>query len=159
MVRVEPELHKNISTEARKYRIYNELEKMMNKYLVISGGVLNLVVCFFHAMFWKLYGWPKNLLCLHPDDQARMQVLVILLIMVFAFFSFTSLFHHKAMLSTSIGRGIAWFIIAFYFIRIINQLIFWDAFLPKSIVIMISCIIFILIYLIPLLSSNKILKT
>jgi hypothetical protein len=72
----------------------------MNMKLLCLGGILNIVICAFHAMFWKLYGWPENLLCLVPDDQARMQVLDILLILVFAFFAFSSLFHRKAMLST-----------------------------------------------------------
>jgi hypothetical protein len=126
----------------------------MNKNLLIIGGILNLFASIFHAMFWKLYGWPENLLCLSHDDQARIQVLTILLMLVFAFFAYVSLFHRKAMLSTSLGRRIAWFIVIFYFVRMVNQLVFWDAFLAKSILIMAGCIILILIYIIPLISSR-----
>lgn len=130
----------------------------MNKNLLIIGGILNLFVSIFHAMFWKLYGWPENLSCLSFDDQARMQVLDILLMLVFAFFAYISLFHYKAMLSSSLGRGISKFIILFYFVRIITQLIFWEALLVKSIVIMILCLLLILIYLVPLISSRNLLK-
>jgi len=126
-----------------------------NKKLLITGGVLNLFGFIFHAMFWKLYGWPENLLCLSHDDQARIQVLDIQLMLVFALFAYASLFHHKAMLSTSLGRGIAWVIVIFYFIRIINQLVFWDLFLVKSIAIMFACLLLVMIYLVPLISSRN----
>ena len=126
----------------------------MNKNLLIIGGVLNLFGFIFHAMFWKLYGWPENLLCLSHDDQARMQVLDIHLMLVFALFAYASLFHYKAMLSTALGRGVAWSIVLFYFIRIINQLVFWDAFLVRSIAIMVACLLLVVIYLVPLISSR-----
>jgi hypothetical protein len=127
----------------------------MKMKLLFGGGILNFVICVFHAMFWKLYSWPENLLCLAPDDQARMQVLDILLILVFAFFAFVSLFHRNAMLFTSLGRKIIWFIIIFYFVRIVNQIIFWNILLPKSIVIIVTCILLILFYLVPLISSKS----
>jgi hypothetical protein len=130
----------------------------LNKKILIIGGVLNLFVAIFHAMFWKLYGWPENLLCLNHDDQARMQVLVILLTLVFAFFAYASLAHNKTMLSNSLGRGIAWFIIVFYFIRIVSQFIFWDILLIKSIAMIAFWIVVILIYLVPLISSRNIPK-
>lgn len=127
----------------------------MNMKLLCLGGILNIAICAFHAMFWKLYGWPENLLCLVPDDQSRMQVLDILLILVFAFFAFSSLFHRKAMLSTSLGRTLIWFIIVFYFVRIVSQIIFWNILIPKSIVIIIGCALLILIYLAPAISSQN----
>lgn len=127
----------------------------MNMKLLFLGGILNFAICVFHAMFWKLYGWPENLLCLAPDDQARMQVLDILLILVFAFFAFSSLFHRKAMLSTSLGRTLIWFIIIFYFVRIVSQIIFWNILMLKSIVIMVGCVLLILIYVVSLISSKN----
>ena len=127
----------------------------MNKRMLFFGGILNLAICVFHVMFWKLYNWPDNLLCLMPDDQARMQVLDILLILVFLFFAFVSLFYCKTMLSSSIGRLLAWFIVIFYFVRIVSQIVFWDVLIIKSIVIIIGCIFLILIYLVPIISSKN----
>lgn len=132
-----------------------KLESLMNIKLLYLGGILNFAICVFHTMFWKLYGWPENLLCLVPDDQARMQVLDILLIPVFAFFAFTSLFQSKAMLSTSLGRTLIWFIVIFYFVRIVSQIIFWNLLMPKSIVIIVGCGLIIVVYLVSLFSYRN----
>lgn len=128
----------------------------MNKNLLIFGGVLNSLKCIFHVMFWKLYGWPGTLMCLGYDDIARMQVLTVQWTMVYALFAYASFFHHKSMLSSSLGRGLAWFIILSNVARITNQLVFWDAFWSKSIVIISICFLMILSYLVPLISTRNV---
>lgn len=127
----------------------------MNKILLAMGGIQNILALIFHLLFWKLFGWPEDLLCLNHDNRSGMQVLDIQLMFIFAFFAYVSLMHPKELLETVLGRIICWFIIIFYFARIINQHIFWDPLMPRSIVLVSGCILTIGLYLIPLIGSRK----
>ncbi len=74
------------------------------------------------------------------------------------FFAYVSLAHNKEMVSTTLGRGIGWFIIVFYSIRIVSQAIFWDVRLMKSIAIIAFSIVLIGIYLMALIRQRNIPK-
>jgi hypothetical protein len=127
----------------------------MHKNLLIIGGIWNIFGFVFHAMFWKLFDWPESLLCLSHDNRAGMQVIEIQLMLVFLFFAYISLFHTSTMLNNSIGRGLAWFIVIFNLVRLINQFLFWNPLLPQSITIVILCLISMSIYIIPLILSKN----
>ena len=98
----------------------------MNKILILIGGIQQILGLIFHMLFWKLFRWPEDLLCLSYDNRAGMQVLDLQLMLIFAFFAYVSFFKSNELLTTSIGRMIGWFIIIFYFARVINQFLFWD---------------------------------
>ena len=127
----------------------------MSKRLIVLGGVQNLLGLLFHLLFWRLFGWPEGLLCLSHDNRAGMQVLDIQLMFLFAFFAYVSFVYPNALIATTLGRVICWFIVIFYFARIINQLVFWDPLMARSVVLISGCLLTIFLYLIPLIASRE----
>lgn len=126
----------------------------MNKTLLICGGVINFLLAGFHLAFWKIFDWPESLLSLSPMNLGIMQVINIHLAFVVFVFAYVSIFHHRELLSTKLGRSIIVSIILFYILRGINQLIFWDIYMPDSALMVLLCAVVAGIYAKPLLSSN-----
>lgn len=127
----------------------------MNKTLIFIGGIQNILGLIFHLLFWKLFGWPEGLLCLSHDNRAGMQVLDIQLMFLFAFFAYVSFRHTDDLLTTPLGRVICRFIIIFYFARIINQFVFWDPLMPRSIVLISGCLLTMVLYSVPMIVAKK----
>lgn len=126
----------------------------MSKHLIVIGGIQNILVLVFHLLFWELFRWPEDLSCLSHDNRAGMQVLDIQL-MFLAFFAYVSLVYSKELMTTVLGRIICWFIVIFYFARILNQFVFWDPLMARSVVLVSGCLLTICLYLIPLMVSRK----
>jgi len=112
----------------------------MNKYLLICGGFINLLLAGFHLSFWKIFNWPESLVSLSPVNLGIMQVINIHLAFVVLVFAYVSIFCHRELLSTKLGKTIVVSIILFYILRAINQLIFWDIVMPNSVLITLFCI-------------------
>lgn len=125
----------------------------MNKNLLIIGGVLNFLLAIFHFSFWKIFNWPESLLSLSPLNLGIMQVLNIHLGFVVLVFAYVSIFCHRELLSTKLGKTIVVSIIIFYILRAINQLIFWDIILPGSVLVSLFLVLVAGIYTKSLLSS------
>lgn len=111
----------------------------MSKYLLISGGVINLLLAGFHVSFWKIFNWPESLVSLSPVNLGIMQVINIHLAFAVLVFAYVSFFCHRELLSTKLGKSIVVSIILFYILRGINQLIFWDIVMPNSALIALFC--------------------
>jgi hypothetical protein len=127
----------------------------MNKILIICGGVINLLLAGFHLAFWKIFDWPESLLSLSPINLGIMQVINIHLAFVVLVFAYISIIHHQELLSTKLGKSIVVSIIIFYILRAINQLVFWDIYLPDTALMVILCLVVAGIYAKPLLSSTR----
>jgi len=127
----------------------------MNKILLIIGGIINFLLVLFHLSFWKIFNWSESLSCLNFMDRAVMQTLNVHIAFVVLFFSVVSIFYFKELLSTGLGKLILISISGFYFLRSLNQIIFFDITDITSIVIFMGGIIIGLIYLIPFFTSKK----
>lgn len=126
----------------------------MSKYLLICGGVINLLLAGFHIAFWKIFNWPESLVSLSPLNQGILQVINIHLAFVILVFAYVSIFCHRELLSTKLGKSIVVSIILFYILRGINQLIFWEIVMPNSALIALFCMLVAGIYTRALFSSK-----
>ncbi len=126
----------------------------MNKYLLICGGVINLLLAGFHISFWKIFNWPESLVSLSPVNLGIMQVINIHLAFVILVFAYISIFCYRELLLTKLGKSIVVSIILFYILRGVNQLIFWDIAMPNSALIALFCLFVAGIYTRALFSSK-----
>jgi hypothetical protein len=126
----------------------------METTLITAGGIINLLFVMFHLLFWKLFKWPASLAALDRRQAAVMQVLNIHLTIALAAFAFVSLVYSDALLTTPIGRSLAWFIAAFWIIRAVNQYIFWGASKAVSHVLFGICLMNGLLYAVALAQTH-----
>lgn len=127
----------------------------MNKILLIIGGIINFLLVIFHLSFWKMFNWSESLSCLNYMDRGVMQTLNVHVAFIVLVFSIVSIFYYKELLSTRLGKFILISIAGFYFLRSLNQVIFFDITFIESIVIFIAGIIVGLLYMIPVFPLSK----
>ena len=123
----------------------------MKETLLFIGGFYNLAFAIFHILFWKIFRWKRSLRRLLPQDRAIMQVLNIRLIYIFFVFAYISIFHQESLTSTQLGKVIIIVISLFWFMRAVEQIIFFGLKNLVSIIFMIISIIGAIFYLIPIL--------
>ena len=124
----------------------------MKETLLFIGGFYNLAFAVFHILFWKIFRWKRNLRRLLPMDRAIMQVLNIRLIYIFFVFAYISIFHQEGLISTQLGKVIIIVISLFWFMRAIEQVIFFSLKRKVSIIFFIVFLIGCIIYFIPFLA-------
>jgi hypothetical protein len=121
----------------------------MKETLLFIGGLYNLAFAIFHILFWKIFRWKRSLRRLLPQDRAIMQVMNIRLIYIFFVFAYISIFHQECLISTQLGNVIIIVISLFWFMRAIEQIIFFSLKNFISIVFIIISLIGATIYIIP----------
>ena len=97
----------------------------MNETLIQIGGVYNIILIIFHAMFWRVFNWKEDLESLTFLNKAIIQVLNISLMLVFFIFSYISFAHANELLNTSLGRSVLVLITIFWFARAFQQVVFF----------------------------------
>lgn len=125
------------------------------KYYLIIGGILNVLLALFHFMFWSIFDWPNTIKCLSNENQGILEVTNIHLAITILFFGYISIFKWKELLYTHLGKLTLLFISFFYFLRFINEFLFWEidtaSFISAGLTL-----IFVYLYFIPLiLTRNK----
>lgn len=81
---------------------------------VLVCGIYSIAFAIFHMLFWKIFGWKKDLAKLRPENRAIMQILNLRLIYVFLFagvmcFVFPEELHTYAMGKTFMaGFSVFW---------------------------------------------------
>ena len=93
--------------------------------LVKVGGIYNLGFAVFHLFFWKFFHWKEDLASLTPINRAVMQILNLCLTFVFLLFGYLSLFCTPELLAGNLGRTLLIGIAIFWFLRMIEQVIFF----------------------------------
>lgn len=93
--------------------------------LVKAGGIYHLGFVVFHLFFWKLFRWREDLASLTSINRAVMQILNLCLTFVFLLFGYLSLFHTPELLASGLGRALLMGIAIFWFLRMIEQVIFF----------------------------------
>jgi hypothetical protein len=94
--------------------------------IIKIGGLYNLGFLVFHAMFWKLFKWKKELPKLTRMNGAIVQVMNLCLMFCFLFFGYISLCRTSELIVSSMGRALLLFIALFWLIRAIEQLVFFS---------------------------------
>ena len=92
---------------------------------LVAGGVFNLAFVVFHLLFWRLFHWKEDLASLTPINRAVMQVLNLCLTVMFCVMAYVSLFHRQEMLVTHLGRTLLIAFALFWFLRMLQQIIFF----------------------------------
>ena len=93
--------------------------------LIKAGGVYSLGFVIFHLLFWRLFDWDRDLRSLSFLNRAIMQVVNLSLTFVFVIFGYISLMHTRELLESSLGHSLLLLIALFWFLRAIEQVIFF----------------------------------
>ena len=121
--------------------------------ILFAGGIYNIILIIFHLLFWKLFKWKKDLASLTFINRAVMQVLNLSLTFVFLIFAYISLFHAQELLSTNLGNTLLLLISIFWFLRAIEQIIFFGLKNLTSIMFFVFFLLGSIIYLYPFLKN------
>ncbi|OON69394.1 hypothetical protein [Hymenobacter sp. CRA2] len=92
--------------------------------LLFLCGVYNLALLAFHAAFWQLFRWHKQLRKLKYYNRAIVSILNLRLMYVFGVFAALCFGFPEELLSTSLGRFLLGSMAVFWLGRLIEQLIF-----------------------------------
>ena len=97
----------------------------MKSILLLTGGLYSLAFAVFHMLFWRVFRWKADLQRLIPVNRAIIQVLNLRLIYVFLVMGLATVLFPVALLSTEFGMFILGAVSLFWFMRAIEQIIFF----------------------------------
>ena len=118
---------------------------------VVLGGLYCLGFALFHLMFWKVFGWKRDLASLTFVNRAVMQVLNLSLTVAFVVFAVPSLLYPAEMLNSEHGRWILGLVALFWFLRAAQQVVFFGLRRLASLMFFLVFILGGLLYAFPLL--------
>lgn len=110
----------------------------------------NLMLAVFHLAFWKLFQWKQDLAALAPLNHAVVQILNLCLTFVFLLLAYISSFHANELLHSKLSRSLLALIAIFWFLRTIEQIIFFGLRRKVAIAFLILFLIGTGLYSIPL---------
>jgi hypothetical protein len=116
---------------------------------LVMGGLFNLAFAVFHILFWRIFDWKRDLRSLSFNNSQIMQVLNLCLIFAFVIFAWISFFHGDELLRTALGRSMLILISLFWFLRAIEQALFFRLKQPASVAFLILFLTGTLLYAYP----------
>jgi len=124
----------------------------MNKILLRTGGAVNLLFVLFHLAMVKPIG--DTLAPLSSDVRAAVSTLNIHVAFTLLIFAYFAIFRWRDLLTTRLGQVLAMAISLFWFLRAINQAVFWGP-TASAIPLICLCLALGLLYLIPVVREWK----
>jgi len=118
---------------------------------LIAGALYHFAFAIYHMMFWKTFNWDTQLKKSGELNSRVTQILNLCLIYVFILVGLISLLFFNDLFTNSLGRFILVAVSLFWFIRAIEQVIFFKLIHKLSKILFIAFIIGGLLYLIPIL--------
>ena len=118
---------------------------------IMIGGVYNLGFAIFHLMFWRIFRWKKDLSRLTFINRSVMQILNLCLTFVFLLMAYISFFNTSELIQTNLGKTLLVGFSLFWFLRMIEQIIFFGIRNLISIALTLVFLFGCVIYLIPLI--------
>ncbi len=97
----------------------------MKSILLLTGGIYSLAFAVVHKLFWGVFRWKVDLQRLIPINRAIIQVLNIRLIYVLLVMGLTTVLFAVALLSMDLGMFILGAVLLFWFMRAIEQIMFF----------------------------------
>ena len=125
----------------------NDLSEVM----ILIGGFYNLRFAIFHLMFWRLFRWKRDLSSLTFINRSVMQILNLCLTFVFLLMAYISFFNTSELIQTNLGKALLVGFSLFWFLRMIEQIIFFGIRNLISIALTLVFLFGCVIYLIPLI--------
>ena len=123
--------------------------------IILIGGIFNLGFAIFHLMFWQLFHWKEDLASLTLINRSVMQILNLCLIFVFLVIAYVSIFFSSALISTSLGKSLLIAFSLFWFLRMIEQIIFFGVKNKVSLVLTMVFFVGSIIYALPVLGTFR----
>jgi len=123
----------------------------LSEVTILIGGFYNLGFVVFHLMFWKIFQWKKDLSSLTFINRSVMQILNLCLTFVFLVMAYVSFFHTPELVQTNLGRMLLIGFSLFWFLRMIEQVIFFGMRNRVSVILVVIFFFGSIIYMIPLL--------
>jgi hypothetical protein len=125
---------------------------ILQKVLVIMGGILYILGGVFHSLFWKVefLNWVNELTKLTEINSNVMQMLNIGLIVMFLSFGFIMIYFRNEISSSKLGKALLIFSSLFFLIRLIEEFVFPGS----SIIAEVILVVYTLIYLLPVVLKN-----
>jgi hypothetical protein len=124
----------------------------MNKILLRIGGAINLLFVLFHLAMVKPIG--EALAPLSPDIRATISTSNIQVAFTLLFFAYLAIFQWRNLLTTRLGNITAIAISLFWFLRGINQVVFYEL-TAADMPLFGLCLVFGLLHLIPVIRVWK----
>ena len=124
----------------------------MNKVLLRIGGAINLLFVAFHLAMVKPIG--EALASVSPDIRATVSTINIQVAFTLLVFAYLAMFRWRDLLTTRLGNITAIAISLFWFLRAINQVVFYGLTAPGMPLVGL-CLAFGLLHLIPVLREWK----
>jgi hypothetical protein len=121
--------------------------------MIIFGGVYNLGFAIYHIMFWRIFRWKEDLASLRRVNRAVMQILNLCLTFVFLAMAYVSFFHRAELIQTSLGNTILVAISLFWFLRMVEQPVFFGFKKKMSVVLTLIFLLGGVVYLVPALQA------
>ena len=125
----------------------NDLSEVM----ILIGGFYNLGFAIFHLLFWRLFRWKGDLSSLTFINRSVMQILNLCLTFVFLLMAYISFFNTSELIQTNLGKALLVGFSLFWFLRMIEQIIFFGIRNLISIALTLVFLFGCVIYLIPLI--------
>jgi hypothetical protein len=125
----------------------NDLSEVM----ILLGGFYNLGFAIFHLLFWRLFRWKRDLSSLTFINRSVMQILNLCLTFVFLLMAYISFFNTSELIQTNLGKTLLVGFSLFWFLRMIEQIIFFGIRNLISIALTLVFLFGCVIYLIPLI--------
>ena len=119
--------------------------------MILLGGFYNLGFAIFHLMFWRLFRWKRDLSSLTFINRSVMQILNLCLTFVFLLMAYISFFNTSELIQTNLGKALLVGFSLFWFLRMIEQIIFFGIRNLISIALTLVFLFGCVIYLIPLI--------
>ncbi len=118
---------------------------------LLAGGIYNLAFAVFHLFFWRLFDWKKDLASLTPTNRSVMQILNLCLTFMIGVMSYVSLMLPNEMLGTSLGRSLLVAFAAFWFLRMLEQIMVFEVKSRLSTAFTLIFLLGSLLYVLPIL--------
>ena len=118
---------------------------------LLIGGLYNLGFAVFHLFFWKIFHWREDLASLTRVNRAVMQVLNLCLTFVFLMMAYISIVFRTELSGTELGRTLSLSFAVFWFLRMIEQILFFGLRHKASSILTVMFLGGSLLYLIPAL--------
>jgi hypothetical protein len=125
----------------------NDLSEVM----ILLGGFYNLGFAIFHLLFWRLFRWKRDLSSLTFINRSVTQILNLCLTFVFLLMAYISFFNTSELIQTNLGKTLLVGFSLFWFLRMIEQIIFFGIRNLISIALTLVFLFGCVIYLIPLI--------
>jgi hypothetical protein len=93
--------------------------------VIHAGGVFNVAFALFHAAFWQIFDWERDLASLTKVNRAVMQILNLCLTFVFLAFAYLSFGHTEELQTTRLGNALLSLMAFFWMLRAVEQAAFF----------------------------------